>query len=116
MKYILIFYFIFFSCDLQNRYPEKGDFCVPMQEIPECIEIDFRANQLILEKKEIQLNQISRVQYEFKINEILLYLEVLSEHRVQIRNEENKKIYRRKKGPKISIWSRIKKAYSGIPK
>lgn len=116
MKFVILVFLVLVNCDLQNRYPDKGEFCIPMQEISECIEVDFREKKLVLNKKDILLNQITRVQYEFNLDANSFMLEVLSEHRVQIRKEQDKKIYIRKKGPKVSLWSRIKKLNSGVSK
>ena len=35
-------------CDLENRYPDAGEFCTPMKEVPECVQMDFRNKNLIL--------------------------------------------------------------------
>ncbi len=58
---------------------------------------------------------ISRVQYE-KITETQKReIDVLSEHRIRIQTKklpemslEKKEIYLRKKGPRISLWTKIK--------
>ncbi len=116
MKFVFLVFLVLVNCDLQNRYPDKGEFCVPMQEVSECIEVDFREKKLVLDKKELLLGQISRVQYEFNLDANSFMLEVLSEHRVQIRKDQDIKIYIRKKGPRVSLWSRIKKLTSGVSK
>ncbi|MBP7282534.1 MAG: hypothetical protein KBA66_13215 [Leptospiraceae bacterium] len=113
---LLLFPFLLFSfCDLENRYPDAGEFCTPMRDIPECVKMDFRNRTLNLNQENFDLTMISRVQYE-KITETQkLEIDVLSEHRIRIQTKklpemslEKKEIYLRKKGPRISLWTKIK--------
>lgn len=104
-SYLVLVCIIFQFCDLQNRYPDKGEFCVPMVREEECLKVDFRMKTLEYQKKEFVLKMNTRVDYIF--NEIDT-LQILGEHRVQIIQGSEKKIFIRKKGEKISIWRRIK--------
>jgi len=112
---ILLFLILLSSCDLENRYPDAGDFCTPMREIPECVKMDFRNKILSLNQEKFELTMINRVQYE-KITETKkLEIDVLSEHRIRIRTQklpeqiiEKEETYLRIKAPRISIWTKFK--------
>ncbi|HRG73254.1 MAG TPA: hypothetical protein PLX69_01715, partial [Leptospiraceae bacterium] len=112
-------------CDLENRYPDAGEFCTPMKEIPECVQMDFRNKNLIIngsaspDQKKISLKMINRVEYEYELENSKLQIDVLSEYRIRIRTLklpesilEKEEIYIRLKGPKVSLWTRIKKAWT----
>lgn len=112
MPILLLLLFLSF-CDLQNRFPDEGEFCVPMSTESKCLEVDFRNKKLVFEKEEIPLELITRVQYKFIFQNEFYELQVLSEHRVQILKLESNQsklvnIFIRKKGPKKSISKRIK--------
>ena len=110
-------------CDLENRYPDAGEFCTPMKEIPECVQMDFRNKNVILNgsassvQNKISLKMINRVEYEYEFEKAKLQIDVLSEYRIRIRTLklpestlEKEEIYIRLKGPRVSLWTRIKKA------
>ena len=112
-------------CDLENRYPDAGEFCTPMKEIPECVQMDFRNKNLILSgsasshQNKIFLRMINRVEYEHEFENSKMQIDVLSEYRIRIRTLklpestlEKEETYIRMKGPKISLWTRIKKAWN----
>ncbi|MBK9501404.1 MAG: hypothetical protein KBF99_01635 [Leptospiraceae bacterium] len=112
-------------CDLENRYPDAGEFCTPMKEVPECVQMDFRNKNLILNgstsshQNKIFLRMINRVEYEYEFENSKLQIDVLSEYRIRIRTLklpesilEKEETYIRLKGPKISLWTRIKKAWA----
>lgn len=120
----LLIFLNFHFCDLENRYPDSGEFCTPMRAIPECVRMDFRNKNLIFagstmtDEKKIFLKMINRVEYEYEFSNSKLQIDVLSEHRIRIRTLkipesilEKEEIYIRIKGPKISLWTRIKKAW-----
>ena len=126
-KYFLSVYILFALsfCDLENRYPDAGEFCTPMREVPECVQMDFRNKNLILsgnkeaESKKLNVRMINRVEYEYEIENSKLQIDVMSEHRIRIRtlklpepSIQKEEIYIRMKGPKISLWTRIKKAWN----
>ncbi len=126
-KIFILLPFILLSlqfCDLENRYPDAGEFCTPMKEIPECVQMDFRNKNLILnesaspDQKKLFLKMINRVEYEYEMEDSKLQVDVLSEHRIRIRTVQlplltlqKEETYIRMKGPKISLWTRIKKAW-----
>ena len=112
-------------CDLENRYPDAGEFCTPMKEVPECVQMDFRNKNLILSgsasshQNKIFLRMINRVEYEHEFENSKMQIDVLSEYRIRIRTLklpestlEKEETYIRMKGPKISLWTRIKKAWN----
>lgn len=116
-----IFLPILFFCDLENRYPDAGEFCTPMREVPECVQMDFRNKILsakgskFLDQEKIELKMINRVEYEYERENTKLQVDVLSEHRIRIRtiklpesSLQKEETYIRVKGPKISLWTRIK--------
>ncbi len=116
-----IFLPLLLFCDLENRYPDAGEFCTPMKEIPECVQMDFRNKNLILsgsaslDQKRIFLKMINRVEYEYELDNSKLQIDVLSEHRIRIRTLklpesalQKEETYLRIKGPKISLWTRIR--------
>ncbi|MBP9889797.1 MAG: hypothetical protein KBF93_26100 [Leptospiraceae bacterium] len=113
---LLLFPFLLFSfCDLENRYPDAGEFCTPMREIPECLKMDFRNKILSLDQEKLELTMINRVQYEKQTETKKLEIDVLSEHRIRIKTKklpdqtiEKEETYLRIKGPKISIWTKFK--------
>ena len=112
---VVILFSLNIFCDLENRYPDAGEFCTPMKEIPECVKMDFRNKTVTLNEKKIELNMLNRVQYEKMFDTQKLQIDVLSEHRLRIRtlklpesSLEKEEIYIRIKGPKISMWTRIK--------
>lgn len=118
--FLPIFLFILF-CDLENRYPDAGEFCTPMKETPDCVKMDFRKKELELQNPNriLKLNMITRVEYDFLEDTKKLSLDVLSEHRIRIRyinildsSIQSEEIYIRKKGARISLWARIKKAWN----
>ena len=109
-------------CDLENRYPDAGEFCTPMKEVPECVQMDFRNKNLILSgsasshQNKIFLRMINRVEYEHEFENSKMQIDVLSEYRIRIRTLklpestlEKEETYIRMKGPKISLWTRNKK-------
>ena len=112
-------------CDLENRYPDAGEFCTPMREVPECVQMDFRNKNLILsgnkeaESKKLNVRMINRVEYEYEMENSKLQIDVMSEHRIRIRtlklpesSLQKEETYIRMKGPKVSLWTRIKKAWA----
>lgn len=112
-------------CDLENRYPDAGEFCTPMKEVPECVQMDFRNKNLILSgsasshQNKIFLRMINRVEYEHEFENSKMQIDVLSEYRIRIRTLklpestlEKEETYIRMKGLKISLWTRIKKAWN----
>ena len=112
-------------CDLENRYPDASEFCTPMKEVPECVQMDFRNKNLILSgsasshQNKIFLRMINRVEYEHEFENSKMQIDVLSEYRIRIRTLklpestlEKEETYIRMKGPKISLWTRIKKAWN----
>lgn len=113
---ILLFLVLLLSfCDLENRYPDAGEFCTPMREIPECVKIDFRNKILTLNGGNLDLIMINRVQYEKVLETQKLELGVLSEHRIRIQTRkfpemslEKEETYIRKKEKRISLWTKIK--------
>lgn len=117
----LLSIFFILNCDLENRYPDAGEFCTPMREVPECVQMDFRNKTLQFSnpEKKIGLHMTTRVEYDFTEDKSKLQLDVLSEHRIRIRNInlldssiQSEEIYIRKKGPRVSLWARIKKAWA----
>lgn len=92
-------------CDMQNRYPDKGEFCVPMVRVEDCLKADFRNKTLEYKNTQYTLKMNTRVEYVFNESESL---QILGEHRVQILKGSDKKIFIRKKGEKVSIIKRIK--------
>lgn len=115
-RIILLFLLLFSSCDLENRYPDSGEFCTPMRENPECVKMDFRNKILSINQEKLELTMINRVQYEKNTENQKLEIDVLSEHRIRIKTKklpeqsiEKEETYLRIKGPRISIWSRFKK-------
>lgn len=122
---ILIIIPNFSFCDLENRYPDAGEFCTPMREVPECVQMDFRNKILILsgskegESKKLNVKMINRVEYEYEMENSKMQIDVMSEHRIRIRTRklpessiQKEETYIRMKGPKISLWTRIKKAWN----
>ena len=110
MKLFLIF-ILLIHCDLENRYPDAGSFCVPMKETPRCIDIDFREKKINIDSKDLILDMNNRVQYKFLLNNQIYDLEVHSEHRVLIKSDKESEwvdTYIRKKGKKVSLGKRIK--------
>jgi hypothetical protein len=110
MKLLLILLFLG-NCDLENRYPDEGNFCVPMKEIPRCIDINFREKKVRIDSKDLVMDMTNRVQYTFLLNNQFFDLEVHSEHRVVIKSNINSEwadTYIRKKGKKVSLGKRIK--------
>lgn len=112
-------------CDLENRYPDAGEFCSPMREVPECVQMDFRNKNLILigsketDLKKLNVKMINRVEYEYEMENSKLQIDVMSEHRIRIRtlklpesSLQKEETYIRMKGPKVSLWTRIKKAWA----
>jgi hypothetical protein len=96
-----------------------------MKEIPECVQMDFRKKNLILnesvspDQKKLSLKMINRVEYEYEMENSKLQIDVLSEHRIRIRtlklpesSLQKEETYIRIKGPKISLWTRIKNAWN----
>ena len=99
-------------CDLENRYPDAGEFCTPMKEVPECVQMDFRNKNLILSgsasshQNKIFLRMINRVEYEHEFENSKMQIDVLSEYRIRIRTLklpestlEKEETYIRMKGP-----------------
>ena len=148
--FILLTIALFSFCDLENRYPDAGEFCTPMREIPECVQMDFRNKILFYKDKpenkifkrfkfiegeeslysatnvnlavfddEIFFQMINRVEYEYNFETMKLELVVLGEHRIRIRiikfpenSITKEETYIRMKGPRVSLWTRIKSAWN----
>lgn len=119
---ILLTIVLFSFCDLENRYPDAGEFCTPMREIPECVQMDFRNKILFYKDKpenKIFFQMINRVEYEYNFETMKLELAVLGEHRIRIRiikfpenSITKEETYIRMKGPRVSLWTRIKSAWN----
>ena len=120
--FILLTIALFSFCDLENRYPDAGEFCTPMREIPECVQMDFRNKILFYKDKpenKIFFQMINRVEYEYNFETMKLELVVLGEHRIRIRiikfpenSITKEETYIRMKGPRVSLWTRIKSAWN----
>lgn len=84
-KLFFISILLFFGCDLDKRYPKKGTFCRMMVSPMECVDADFEGRKIQIGGENISMEMKFRVLYYFIQSGTRKELQVLNEHRIEIR-------------------------------